>query len=174
MHRNNSKSKSLALGGILSAITVLCVYFASILPTSKLSLYVLSSFAVSLLIIELGNKTAWTFYATTSALIFIIVPDKLAAVPYITFFGAYGIIKHYIERRSSIIVDYVIKFIFFNINLALALFLMRTFFISDELFNKYPILLVILVIQPVFLIYDYVYTLFIRYYFDRLKNILRL
>lgn len=81
------KSRNIALNGILGALAVICLLLADVMPVSKISLYVLSSFFVSVVIIEGSVKSGWIFYAATSILGSIIVPDKISMVPYALFFG---------------------------------------------------------------------------------------
>jgi len=167
-------SKSLALGGILTALTVVSVFFADIMPTNTLSLYALSSFFVSVFLIERGVKAAWTFYFATSLLSFIIVPDKTMVIPFISFFGVYGIIKHYIEKYTKRIIEYTLKYLFFNANVILAYFLMKALFEAQTLFKGAPLWVVFIALQPILLIYDYVYTLFIQYYISKLRRVLKI
>lgn len=172
--KKNSYSKSLALGGILAALTVLSVLLANIMPTNTLSLLALSSFFISIILMELGLKSAWTFYFATTLLSFIIVPDKTMVIPFISFFGIYGVIKHYIEKLQKLVLEYILKFAFFNANVFLAYFLINSLFESQALFQKYPLWIIFIALQVVFLIYDYVYTMFISYYILKLKKILKI
>ncbi|HHW30102.1 MAG TPA: hypothetical protein GXX20_00260 [Clostridiaceae bacterium] len=162
--------KAITLGGILAAITVILLYVESITPTVKLSLYVLSSFFSAVMIIEGGLRSGWIFYLVTSILAFIIVPDKIGLIPYFLFFGTYGILKSYIERIGKIVSEYVLKVLFFNICLALAFIIIRIFFIA-QLNDSISLWFIIIVMEVVFIIYDYVYTLFIQYYVEKLKKV---
>lgn len=161
--------RAITLGGILAALTVILLYAESVIPGGKLSLYALSSFFSAVMVIEGGIKTGWVFYLVTSLLAFIIVPDKPGLVPYFIFFGIYGIIKSYIERVGKIVIEYILKILFFNICLALAYVIVKAFFITT-LSGSIPMIFIIIAMEIVFIIYDYVYTLFIHYYFERIKK----
>jgi hypothetical protein len=173
MNRSVS-SKSLALGGILTALTVLSVFFADIMPANTLSLYALSSFFVAIVLIETGVKVSWIFYFATSLLSFIIVPDKTMITPFISFFGVYGIIKHYLEKYTKKVVEYILKYLFFNANVVLAYFLIRVLFETRTLFKGAPLWVVFAALQVIFLVYDYIYTLFIQYYMSRIRKSLKI
>ena len=56
-------------------------------------------FFIAASIMESGIRAGWLFYAAASLAGFIVVPEKLALVPYIVF-GFYGIAKYYIEKRT--------------------------------------------------------------------------
>ena len=101
-----------------------------------------------------------------------IVPDKISIVPYALFFGGYGIIKYYIEKLDRIILEYILKFLFFNACACIVLLA------AGSLFKAEPIVafswwLLIIAGEIVFFIYDFVYTLFINYYRDKLRTKLR-
>lgn len=173
MGDNRSNTKKIALNGILGALTLICLFLAAILPTNRLAFYALSSFFISIAIIESGIKAGWLFYAATALLALIILPEKLGLVPYVIFFGFYGIAKYYIERLNKLIPEYIIKFAYFNLCLGIAWLLIRQLFVA-EITVKLPWFVIVIALELIFLIYDLVYTMFIAYYRDKLKNKLRL
>ena len=162
------KTKRLALNGILGALAVICLLLANILPTNRISLYALSSFFISISIIENGIRAGWIFYGATSLLAFIIVPDKLSIVPYVIFFGLYGIIKFYIERLDRLVLEYILKFLFFNVCAGIAAAALSRLF-EFKLPEALPLWLLIVGAEVVFFIYELVYTLFINYYRDKIR-----
>jgi len=169
-----NNTKKVVLNGIISAIVVLCLFFAAIMPTGKLSFYALSSFFVSVIIIEYGTKSGWFFYILTNLVAFILIPDKIRIIPYTVFFGAYGIIKYYIEKLNNIVLEYIIKYIYFNACLAAAVILFKEI-IADNAITadiKFPLWAGIILLEVIFILYDYVYTLFIQYYRQKLKRYL--
>jgi Na+/phosphate symporter len=173
MKGNSLNAKKVALTGILGALTVICVLFAAILPTNRLSLYAVSSFFISAVIIESGLKTGWLFFGATSLLSLIVVPEKIGVVPYVIFFGVYGLVKFYIEKLKKLPAEVALKLLYFNVCLAIALILLRQLF-SYALTVKIPWWLIIVLLEIVFFIYDVVYTLFINYYREKLKPKLRI
>ena len=173
MGDNRSNTKKIALNGILGALALICLFLATILPTNRLAFYALSSFFISIAIIESGIKAGWLFYASTALLALIILPEKLGLVPYVIFFGFYGIAKYYIERLNKLIPEYIIKFVYFNLCLGIAWLLIRQLFVA-EITVKLPWFVIVIALEFIFLIYDLVYTMFIAYYRYRLKKKLRL
>jgi hypothetical protein len=166
------KTKKIALNGILGALAVICLILASILPTNRISLYALSSFFVAVSIIESGVKAGWIFYVTTSLLALIIIPEKLGIIPYVVFFGMYGIVKYYIERLNKAVIEYVIKFIYFNICVMIAFFTVRELF-SINVSTSLSWWILIILLEVIFFLYDFVYTLFINYYRSKLRKWIR-
>jgi hypothetical protein len=170
-NKRQGPSKVIALGGIFLALTVIILYAESIVPTGRLSLYALSSFFVSVIVIEAGIYAGWLFYLASSLLAFIIVPDKLGLIPYFVFFGVYGLIKHYTEKTTNRVLEYLLKFVFFNLCLVLAFFLAKEVFIGQIEIKLSP-WIVIPALELVFFIYDFVYTLSIETYLQRIRKIL--
>lgn len=173
MSERSAKTKRIALNGILGAVAVICLLLAVIVPTSRISLYALSSFFVAVSIIESGARAGWLFYAATSLLALIVVPDKLGIVPYAIFFGLYGIIKFYIEKLDRIVLEYILKFVFFNACMGVAIWAVRDLF-GFAVSSKFPWWVLIIAFEVVFFVYDYVYTLFVAYYRDKLRPKLKL
>ncbi len=169
MKSKSRRTKTIALSGILLALTVIVLYVESILPVSKLSLYALSSFFVSVIIMESGVISGWIFYVASVLLALIIVPDKLALLPYILFFGLYGIIKCYIEKIRRLYFEYVLKYLFFNISLAAGVLTVKELLLQN-LNLKLPWWALILGAQIVFIIYDYFFSRIIVYYNTKIKN----
>lgn len=173
MKDNSLNTKKIALNGILGALAVICLLLATILPVNRLSFYALSSFFIAVAIIESGLKAGWLFYAATSLLSLIIVPEKLGLVPYVIFFGIYGLVKYYIEKLDKLSIEYALKFVYFNICMGIALLFVSKLF-SYSLTTKLPWWLLVIALEIVFFIYDFVYTQFINYYRDKLKPRLKL
>ncbi|MCX7843523.1 MAG: hypothetical protein N2489_10725 [Clostridia bacterium] len=169
----NSLSKKLSLSGILLALTVITLFVESIAPTNRLSLYALSSFFIAVVIIEAGVKAAWSFYFASCILSFIIVQSKIELIPYAVFFGVYGIIKLYIEKINNIVIEYLLKLLFFNL-VAILSFLMLKELILPGFRLPLPWWIVLLAAEAAFIVYDYVYSLAIGFYLNRLKKILKI
>lgn len=172
----NSKplnAKRVALNGILIAFTVIVLFFATVLPTSRLSLYALSSFFVSIVVVEFGIKNGCFFYIASSILALTVIPNKIGLLPYVIFFGAYGLVKFFIERLNKISIEYILKFVFFNISLLLGYFFAKQLFFQN-INIKIPWWALVIALEIVFIIYDYVYTLFIQYYKTKIRKIIRM
>ncbi len=169
---SGSKVKRITLSGILLAFTVISVFLAATLPTSKLSLYALSSLFMAVIIIEFGTKAGWAFYLASALLSLLLVP-RLEVIPFIVFFGVYGLIKLYIERLRGRVIEYILKLIYFNICLVLGLFFLKEIILGGINLMA-PVYIIAAVLELVFLLYDYIYTLFIRFYGSQLKQKLKI
>ena len=170
-NRTWSKAKKVSLSGILIALTVISLFLSVIVPTNTLSFYALSSFFISIIIMEFGTNSGWAFYAASSILALIILPDKIGLIPYVAFFGLYGLIKFYIERLKKLLLEYILKIAYFTAAFAIAWTFAKEFF-SSRINIGFPLLVLIIILEIAFIVYDYVYTLFIQYYNTKLRNML--
>ena len=107
-------------------------------------------------------------YLASSLLAFILVPNKLSLIPYFASSGLYGLIKHYTENASST-AEYILKFIF-------SMPAYWRYFIQNSspgpMEIKVSLWLVIPALEVVFAVYDYVYSIFIHVYINRLRKLL--
>lgn len=179
--KNRIDVKTLALGGIMLALSVIFVSGAAFLPTGRLALYSLASFTVSVIVIEAGSGFGWTYYAASSAILFIFIANKAALLPYILFFGFYGILKYYVERyftgRAGTgitrIMEILIKYVVFNIcGCAIVyLYLKITGVQATELISeKLPWQAAVVLAEAAFLVYDFAYSTFVGYYVNSLRK----
>ncbi len=172
MNNNRTRAKRITLSGILLALTVICVFLAATLPTSRLSLYAVSSLFISVIIIEFGTKAGWAYYLASAILAALLVP-RLEVIPFMVFFGIYGLLKLYIERIHSRVAEYILKLLYFSICLVLGFVFIKEFILNSVNLTA-PYYIVAAVLEIVFVLYDYIYTLFIRFYGNQLKPKLKL
>ena len=91
-----------------TALSVVFLYAASVIPTAKLALCFLTSLMPWIPLRERGGFVyALMSYAATGAICFFLIPNKLYFAAYILFFGCYGMIKLGID---SVIRDKLVAF----------------------------------------------------------------
>ncbi len=164
-----NKSHSVALGGIFLSLSIVTLYFESILPTGKLTLLALSSFYVSFVVLESGIKAGLMFYIASALLSFVLIPSKMDILLYIFFFGCYPLVKYYAETIGKRPLELALKIVFFNIMLALGFFFAKELLFAQLKLDtfKYPMIVFFAVAQVVFILYDYAFSTVIRYYVTR-------
>ena len=181
------KTSAITLGGILVAISMVLLYLTTVIPTNTLTFLTLLSFIPPIALMEKGLKTALLVYICSAIGSLIFVPFNITVL-YILFFGIYGIIKGFIERFNKSFVEIVLKLLFFNAIFLILLLLMRgmlgidvlnnltkllSYFTSQPLDTTWGFLILCLIVQPVFLIYDYALTLLVGHYYDYIRKYLR-
>jgi len=156
-----SKINNLTKGGIFTALTLICIYLSSIVTTNKLFLLGAASCIIPLSILTTDIKNSIIVYGASSLLSFILVP-RGAALAYLLFFGSYGFIKYYVERLRKLPIEIFLKLAFFNTCFYVVLKLYSLLFTGMFKINI-PIYYMVIMLQVIFLIYDYALTVFIAY-----------
>lgn len=158
-------SKKVAYGGILLALNTILLLLINVIPMNTLFIMGLASLPISIVIMEWGPKNGVIFYIGVVVLSFIVMANKAHWVLYILTFGIYGIAKYVIEQDRSIYLEYVLKLVFANVVGFISYLILKSFV-------QIPInIILVLGFEVVFLIYDYVYTIFIGYYNEKLRKI---
>ena len=172
MGNNKDNTFRLALSGICLAFTVVSVFLASFVPGVEMTLYLISSLFVGAVLIETGIKGGIMLYIAASIMIFIIVPNKLAVIPYVFCFGIYGIVKYLAEKIENRPISYLVKIVFYGVVIGVALFFFKELFFGSFNLPNYSNYILLGGGLLVFLLYDYIYTLGMELYKNRIsKNV---
>ena len=161
------KSKYIAESGLLIALTLVILYATSIIPISTLSILTVASCLIPVSIIRTSIKNALLVYIASSILSFFLVKTNIALY-YTLFFGIYGIIKYLIEKAKNIPLELLLKLIAFNILLGI-IYLITKSFLDISSYN-FPLWMLWLATQIVFLVYDYALTLAISFFLNRFNK----
>ena len=170
-------TKQLVTGSILTAITIFILYMTLLIPTNTLALLTLASITVPIALIRENIRTSLLVYITSSLLGVILLPLNISLL-YILFFGSYGLIKHFIEKLNLLTIEWLLKFIFFNIMLVLGYVLFESLITPGSLnglihlvqrflpkLNVSPLFIAFILAQGGFILYDYAFTLLIDFYY---------
>jgi hypothetical protein len=160
-----NKSLKLARGGIYTAIGFLCIYLSSVIPVNKFYLMGIAACIIPISVITTGLKNSYIVYISTSLLSLIVLGLRGSVFSYIAFFGIYGFIKYYIEKLKNFYLEIALKLVFFNISLYLIFLLFKSFIAMPT--TKFPMPVIIIICEFVFLIFDYALSVFITYFSTR-------
>ena len=108
-------------------------------------------------------------FAATSLLGLLIVPNLLMVLPYVMLFGHYGIGKYFLEKIRSKLISYLSKLLYFNIGIGLIYFFAYNAFFQGVL-SQIPFWLLIIFIQLVFVLFDFVYSKILLWYFHTIRK----
>ena len=169
MNRNN-KSFKIALGGICLALAVIFMFGATFVPGVDLTLFAISSLFTVIMIIETGVGGGLLVYAGACILGFILIPGKIAIIPYVFFFGYYGIVKYFIEKSKSGVVQIVLKLIFFAALMCLGILFFKAVLAESINLPGYPSAVLIGGGTLMLLLYDYILTFIISFYRRRMQK----
>ncbi len=167
-------SYRVALGGIVSALCLVTMFLAGVLPALYLLLPGIAG--ILLMIIAAEVNTGWAFltYLAVGLLSMFITFDKEAALIFIMFFGHYPILRFYIQRISIKPIRLAVKLLLFNICI-IAFFYVTVYIFGlkemleefDDL-GKYGAYIMLGISNLVFLFYDFDLDYMYRLYRSRL------
>lgn len=165
-----SKTAKMAAGGVLSALALLFLMAASILPGGHLACAALAGVVGAVVLVRCGWKTSAVSWIAVSVLALLLAPSKGCALLYAVFFGPYTLLKNAIERLRNKPVEWVLKYLFCMV-VAVLLFLF-----SSEVLGLFPpmvagrIWLFLPAVAVVFLAYDIVFSKLIYRILSRLPQ----
>lgn len=162
----------ITLPAMLLAMTLVFIYISTIVPTVSISFLFIASIFVSALMVEKEPILAVIVFFAATILGFIIVSDKMRMIPYVLFFGHYGIVKYYIEKVHNIVLRYAVKLVYFNAALIAAYFIIPKLLVSADISAILPPWALLLIAQPIFIIYDVVFSWIANYYYKNIRKYL--
>lgn len=166
----NPKTKKIALGGILLALSAVFLYLASVLPVVETTLLLVAGFLVPIMIEETGLKGGILLYVSTVLFGFLLVPNKWVVVVYGAFLGFYGIAKFLLEKPKNFWVQRALKLLYF-----LLIFTISYVFFKPFLFDPLELPMESMWIflgggLVFFILYDLVFSRGIAFYRKKIKR----
>ena len=128
--RFDKRSGQVALGGVLSAGALALLWIAGTAPSGQLGLTAAAGlFPMVGVLVAGGRAVGYLCWAVTEILGLILVPDKMSALLFLSFFGVYPVVKSRIESLQRVWLEWGLKALYFNLVLTGSVFVLR------ELFN---------------------------------------
>ncbi|RGB69799.1 MULTISPECIES: hypothetical protein [Oscillospiraceae] len=158
------KSTQVAMGGICASLCLFLMFMTCMFPFTQFAFPALAGIVLIAVVFENGRPTATLVYVAVSILSLIIVPVKEAAFLFVGFFGYYPIIKSKLEQLRPRLIEYLVKFLIFNASVigcyAILIYIMGIDEVLEEtgMFGQYSLLVLILLGNIMFIIYDFAIT----------------
>ena len=154
-----------------AALTLFTLYLANILPLLRITLYFVSSLFIMGIMVERMTAAAVISFVCVLFLGFLIVPVKTGMLPYLFFFGHYGIFKYFTDAQRGSGSALVKKLVYFNIGAALIYF-QTGGFMTEQFPFAVPWWGLVIAGELVFLFYDWLFTKITQWYYGGLRNVL--
>ncbi len=164
------KSRNIATSGILTALATVCLLLGSVFQTLDLSVAAIGGFIVLVAMIEMGPKWALGVYFTTAIITMVILPYKTAALIFACFTGFYPVLKKPLNDIKNIVLSYIARIAVFNLFMTLAIYVGLNFLNIEEDFFVFGIIVYILA-NITFIVYDYAMERFVFLYNSRLRGL---
>lgn len=117
------QSSKIALGGIIAALSVVLMLLTAI-PSMTFVLPAIAGVLLMIMVVEVSKGWAFMVFVAVSLISVFIVPDRMASVMYILFFGYYPVLKALMESKLPRTVEVILKFVVFNVSIVAAYFLL--------------------------------------------------
>lgn len=160
----SGSAKRAARLAVLTALGVIFLLLARVVPSGRLGLMVLTSFPVCLSLMLYGTGWAFGVFAVTAVLGLILFPGAVTIL-YLLFFGYYPIAKSLFERLHSRVLCLVLKLALYAAVFAGAYLLAAP--IGLTVSGLLPWYFLLPLGAVVFMIYDWCYSQVIRLYLDK-------
>ncbi len=154
-------SYRVALGGIVSSFCLMAMFLTGVFPLLYLVLPMVAGILMLIIITEVNTPWALLTYLAVGLLSLFVTYDKEAALIFIMFFGHYPILHKYLNKIPSKALRVITKLIVFNGCMVLYfytnvyLFGLKDLLESMEEFGKYGGAILLVAVNPFFLMYDY-------------------
>ena len=156
----------------LSTVIMISAYF----PYLTYAIPAIASLPIMVVLVEINKKySVFTFLASALPVFLFCEPE--AKVLYLCFLGYYPILKALLEGLKSRVLEYILKFIFFNLAIYLV-YLVSSFIIGISYsdlgdIGKYGVVIFILLDNIAFVAVDICITKLADFYILRLSKMIK-
>lgn len=152
--------QTIALAGLLSAVALVLLYLASVVPSGWAGVTAVAGLTVAVAVSAAGLRTGLMAYIVSSLLALLLLPAKQVALLYLCLFGLYPLLKLKLERIKAKAAEYLLKLVYFNVVLVVLYHAAFALFFSGvEWTYAVPLLPVLMVAGSViFLVYDFAFS----------------
>ena len=164
-------TRSLVIAALMTALSVVMLYIASLLPFEQLGIIALSSLFGIAAVIETGLSGGVLVFIGSAIIGALIIPSKPMIHYYVLFFGYYPVVKSLAEKIKYPILKWSVKLAVFNGALSALWFLFSSLIFNQSLI-KLGVNIIYLAGNAVFIAYDLGLSRLISFYIIRIsKNI---
>jgi hypothetical protein len=166
----NKKANIVALGGMLTAMSLLLMLLTRVIPFSEQALPAIAGVLLISAVLEAGAGWAFVIYLAVALLSLFFAFQNGAALYYILFFGHYTIIKSYIERIKIKPLQWVVKILLFNVCAVASYYAMIAVTGIPDALTKYGLPITLGLINVVFILYDIALSRLVVMYVTRIRK----
>lgn len=164
------KTAFIALCGVVSAL-ICSVMAAAYFPFLTYAIPAVAGALIIIPLVEAGKGYALCTYVVTSILVMLFAENE-AKLMYICLFGYYPVLKAVFETIKIRAVEYILKFLVFNLAVTTVYLLFASVFMIDVEgfgdFGKYSVIILYAVGNVAFILYDICLARLCGLYFYRL------
>ena len=151
----------------MTALGSALLWLTGLLPAGRLGIMIVASFPICISLMMYGPGWAAGVFALTAVLAFLIVPGP-TSIGYAAFFGYYPIAKSLCERLRRLWLCRLLKALIYAAAFAVCWLLGRALF--NEGISPLPWYAILLIGGAVFVVYDWCFSLLIRFYIEKIAR----
>ncbi len=171
-----STARKLTYGAVCTALSLLALVLAGVLPTMRLACYFISALFVYVLSRERLYGEACICFLAVCALSLLLLPDKLTALPYAALLGHFGIFKPAADNRfGQKPAGFILCVLYCDVFFALGVFVaVRLFDFDAASLSRYavPVWALAAACQLALILFVWLYGVCQRVYERRFRNLL--
>ena len=122
---NRAKRTGTALGGVMSAGSVVLLWLACVAPSGRLGLTAAAGLFPMAAAMYAGRVAGYLCWAAAALLGLLMLPDKGVALLFAAFLGLYPVVKGRIETIGRLSVEWGLKLSWFELTLTLFWFVLQ-------------------------------------------------
>ncbi len=164
-----SRTNKASMVVMFAALTLLFVFLANIVPFGRITLYFVASVFVMGIAMERMTLSSIIVVVAVLFLGFLMVPVKAGMLPYLFFFGHYGIFKYFVETDRRGASGMVMKLVYFNIG-AVLIYFQGGGWLTEQIPLDIPWWGLLIAGELAFLLYDWIFTKVAVWYYGSLRN----
>lgn len=172
-------TKKFTIASIMTALALVCLFGSAYLPTGRIALLAITSMCILVTVSQCGARYGWLQYTATSILAILLIPFKFQVLLFIALLGYYPMVKLYIEKIDKLWLEWIVKILFFSALLIITYFVVTYILAQRISFGAIfdvimtHLLLVVVISEVVFIIYDYLLSFFAKFYNENIKDRIR-
>lgn len=164
----------IAFCGVIAALSVVIMFLTGVVPTATIAMPALAGCLLIPIVAECGVKWGFGVYAVVGVLSMLLATDREAALIYILFFGYYPALYAVLDRIRNVVLRYVVKLVLFNLAAAgevlLSIYVLGIPFETVPFLGPFTVVVLFVLANGVFLLYDTALRGLIVTYFARLHS----
>ncbi len=164
-----SKAKKTVLGGILSALALILLFFANLSNVLDICLLVIAGMVMFVGVIELGRKWMLIMYAAVTILGLIMIPVRAPLIMFALFLGYYPFVKSFTEQFKKRAAEYAVKFAVFNAAAAICMIFFKSLFFENASATNMMMIFFFIIANALFLLYDIAMTRLVTIYIYKIR-----
>lgn len=168
-----NRTKKLALSAVLTALSVLLLYMASLLPGAKLAVCAMAGLLPAAVVITCGLGWSTGVWIATAVLALLLCPQKEAALAYALMLGPYPMLKSLIERLDRLFLEWILKLAVFYALLSGIYFGFRAVFLQLIRLQTEQLAMFFLLCGVAFAAYDIAFSRLIALFMRRVGKYIK-